>query len=56
VEKKVELNLVLTVDQINVILLHLAKGTYNDVADIISEIHVQSKRQLDQANEPAAPE
>jgi hypothetical protein len=45
-----DLELKLTIDQVNVILVHLAKGAYNDVADIITEIHKQSREQLSQAS------
>jgi hypothetical protein len=44
-----ELDFKLTVAQVNMILAHLAKGAYADVADLITHLHTQAKPQVEAA-------
>ena len=49
---KIEVELKLTVAQANLILTHLAKGIYADVADIIQHMHKQVIPQVNAAQAP----
>lgn len=51
----IELELKLTVAQINVVLKHLAKGAYEEVADLITLLHSQAKPQVETASAAAQP-
>lgn len=46
---KVEINLTLTVAQVNNVLAHLARGAYGDVADLVAEIRKQAAPQVEKA-------
>ena len=46
---KVEIDLKLTVGQVNNILAHLARGAYADVADLVTEIRKQATPQVEKA-------
>lgn len=46
---KVEIELKLTVAQVNAVLVHLAKGSYSEVADLISDIRAQAMPQVAEA-------
>lgn len=50
---KVEVELKLAVMHVNVILKHLAKGAWEEVADVIAAIHAQAKPQVDAATAAA---
>lgn len=41
-----ELNLKLTVAQVNTILKHLGQGIYSEVVEVINNLHTQSVAQL----------
>ena len=46
---KVEIDLKLTVGQVNNVLAHLARGAYGDVADLVTEIRRQATPQVEKA-------
>lgn len=48
--ENLELEVKLTVAQINVILKHLGAGAYAEVADLVTSLHAQARPQLEQAN------
>ena len=48
--ENLELDVKLTVNQINTILKYLGAGTYTEVADLITSLHAQARPQLDQAS------
>lgn len=50
-----EVNLRLTVAQVNMILKHLGNGSYVDVVDIINEIRLQAVPQIAQEAAPPMP-
>lgn len=50
-----EVNLRLTVAQVNMILKHLGNGSYVDVVDIINEIRLQAVPQIAQEATPPMP-
>ena len=50
-----ELELKLTVAHVNTVLQHLAKGAYNEVADLIQLLHGQSTPQVQAAMNAPAP-
>ena len=50
-----EVELKLTVAHVNSVLKHLAKGAYEEVADIIALLHSQAKLQVEAASAPSAP-
>jgi len=52
----IKVNLELTVAHINAILKHLAKGAYEEVAELIGMLHSQAKPQVDAATQPPADE
>lgn len=52
--EKLELNLTLTVQQVNVILKYLGGGAYIEVADIVAQIREQAALQLAPAGQPLA--
>ncbi len=53
----IELELKLTVAHVNAILRHLAKGAYEEVADLVALLHSQAKPQVEAATaeKPAEP-
>jgi len=51
-EKNVDIKL--TVDQVNLILNHLGRGTYNEVANVIDVIRNQVIPQISLQQQPAA--
>ena len=53
----IELELKLTVAHVNAILKHLAKGAYEEVADLVALLHSQAKPQVEAATalKPAEP-
>jgi hypothetical protein len=53
--ENLELNLKLTVAHINLVLAHLAKGAYADVADLITLLHGQAKPQIEASQAPTVP-
>lgn len=46
---KVEIELKLSVAQVNAVLVHLARGSYGEVADLISDIRAQAMPQVAEA-------
>jgi hypothetical protein len=53
---KLEVELKLTVEKIDMILAHLAKGAYQEVADLIAHIRGQALPQVQAANTAPAAE
>jgi len=47
-----ELELKVTVTQINTILKHLSQGAYAEVSDLIALLHSQAKPQVEAATKP----
>ena len=47
-----ELELKLTVAHVNAILKHLARGAYEEVADLVALLHSQAKPQVEAAAAP----
>lgn len=47
--ENLEINVKLSVAQINTILKYLGAGTYAEVADLITSLHAQARPQLEQA-------
>lgn len=54
--ENLELDFKLTVAHVNAILKHLAKGAYEEVADLISHIHATAKPQVEAAGSAPAAE
>jgi hypothetical protein len=54
--ENLELELKLTVTHVNAILKHLAKGAYEEVADVINALHLQAKPQVEAASTPPTTE
>jgi len=52
----IELELKLTVAHVNAILKHLAKGAYEEVADLVALLHSQAKPQVEAATAPPTAE
>ncbi len=48
----IELELKLTVAHVNAILKHLARGAYEEVADLVALLHSQAKPQVEAAAAP----
>jgi hypothetical protein len=48
----IEIELKLTVAHVNAILKHLAKGAYEEVADLVALLHSQAKPQVETATAP----
>ena len=50
--EKIEVEVKLTVAHVNTILAHLAKGAYNEVAELIAHLRGQVVPQVDAAKKP----